>query len=140
MGDIEIYTLDNQPFEVVEVKHNVPIDKYLVFDVVKKTESVKINRYYILTTFKDVFSSKQTENEIMSYILDIKRSKNLDIIPNGITSTLKYYLRFVDNCQDFVRLYTENLINEAKMSTEIKLSHLERWTEILRKFSKMIEI
>ena len=32
-GDIEIYTKNNKPFEI---KHNIPIDKYLVFDIVKK--------------------------------------------------------------------------------------------------------
>ncbi|WP_207681681.1 hypothetical protein [Desulfonema magnum] len=50
-GDIEIYGDNDEPFEVVEIKHNIPIDKYLIFDIVKKTEHTKINRYYILTTF-----------------------------------------------------------------------------------------
>ncbi len=43
-GDIEIYTTDNQPFEIVEIKHNIPIDKYLIFDIAKKIQHIKIDR------------------------------------------------------------------------------------------------
>lgn len=41
-GDIEIYTAEYQPFEIVEVKHNIPIDKYLIFDIAKKHNILKL--------------------------------------------------------------------------------------------------
>jgi DNA (cytosine-5)-methyltransferase 1 len=129
-GDIEIYTNDNQPFEILEIKHNVPIDKYLIFDIAKKTQNAPINRYYILTTFVHSFANIDGEKEVLEYILELKNTKNIDIIANGILSTLKYYLRFLDNYQEFIHTYTKNLIIDAQNSTEIQSFHLEKWTEI----------
>jgi len=138
-GDIEIYTTDNQPFEIVEVKHNIPIDKYLIFDIAKKMQNIKIDRYYILTTFANGFESLESEKEVTDYILELKKTQGIDIIANGIITTLKYYLRFIDNYQEFIDVYTQNLIKDAKNSTEIKNFHLEKWTEILKKYELPIE-
>lgn len=138
-GDIEIYTTDNQPFEIVEIKHNIPIDKYLIFDIAKKTQHIKIDRYYILTTFLGGFASAESEKEVTEYILELKKTQGIDIIANGIITTLKYYLRFIDNYQEFIDVYTQNLIKDAKNSTEIKNFHLEKWTEILKKYELAAE-
>ncbi|TAD97881.1 MAG: DNA methyltransferase [Bacteroidetes bacterium] len=54
-GDIEVYHIESQPFEIIEIKHNIPIDKYLIFDIAKKTQNISIDRYYILTTFPNTF-------------------------------------------------------------------------------------
>lgn len=134
-GDIEIYTLDNQPFEIIEIKHNIPIDKYLVFDIAKKSQNTAINRYYILTTFKDSFKDLDSEKEVIDYILELKKTQEIDIITNGIISTLKYYLRFIDDYAEFINIYTKNLIEDAGKSTEIKDFHLEKWIEILKEKS-----
>jgi DNA (cytosine-5)-methyltransferase 1 len=133
-GDIEIYTIDNQPFEVVEIKHNIPIDKYLILDIAKKVKKISLNRYYILTTFHNCFTSSEAENEVINYILELKKSQGIDIIANGIISSLKYYLRFIDDYHEFLEAYTKNLINDAKQSTEVKNFHLEIWTEILQNY------
>ncbi len=133
-GDIEIYDEKNEPFEIVEIKHNIPIYKYLIFDIVKKIEQTKINRYYILTTFQEGFETKETEKSVNEFIIQIKRQKGVDIIANGIIPTLKYYLRFIDDYNLFVKSYTNNLINDAKNSTEIKTFHIEKWIEILKEY------
>lgn len=133
-GDVEIYDRDFKPFEIIEIKHNIPIDKYLIFDIVKKTQNTEINRYYILTTFQNGFADTETEKAVAEYILQIKQQTNLDIIANGIISTLKYYLRFVDDCGEFISIYTKNLINDARNSTEVKNFHLEKWNEILEAY------
>ena len=133
-GDIEIYDNQDKPFEVIEIKHNIPIDKYLIFDIVKKTKNTKINRYYILTTFQNGFADEPSEKAVIEYILHIKQQINLDIIANGIISTLKYYLRFIDDYGDFIKIYTKNLIVDAKNSTEVKSFHLEKWNEILEAY------
>lgn len=132
-GDIEIYNQDGTPFEIIEIKHNIPIDKYLVFDVVKRTKAIKIDRYYILTTFENGFAGGDEESAVINYILEIKKTSGMDIIANGIITTLKYYLRFVDDYNEFIKVFTANLITEAKSSTEVKNFHLENWTEILKK-------
>lgn len=68
------------------------------------------------------------------YILKLKKTQGIDIVANGIITTLKYYLRFIDNYQEFIQVYTQNLIQDAKNSTEVKSFHLEQWTEILKKY------
>jgi DNA (cytosine-5)-methyltransferase 1 len=133
-GDIEIYNETNNPFEIIEIKHNIPIDKYLIFDIVKKTQNTKIDRYYILTTFQNGFADTETEKTVSDYILQIKQQTNLDIIANGIISTLKYYLRFIDDYGEFLKIYTKNLIEDAKISTEVRSFHLEEWNEILETY------
>jgi len=131
-GYIEIYDNENNPFEIVEIKHNISIDKYLIFDIVKKIEKTNINRYYLLTTFQEIFDTKETEKSVNEFIIQVKRQQGMDIIVNGIISTLKYYLRFIDDYNLFIKTYTDNLINDAKNSTEVKTCHIEKWIEILK--------
>ncbi len=134
LGDIEIYSSQNTPFEIVEVKHNIPIDKYMVLDLLKKIGKTPINRYYLLTTFESTFQDKQSEQEIVKYIADIYQKTGVDIIVNGIISSLKYYLRFVDHYDEFIRTFTENLFYDAQNSTDVKKFHLKKWQEILQKY------
>ncbi|MDR2654445.1 MAG: hypothetical protein LBB39_04010 [Mycoplasmataceae bacterium] len=129
-GDIEIYTKDGNPFEIVEIKHNIPIDEYLIFDVIKKISKIEVDRYYILTTFQNSFKNATEEKKISDMILNIKKERGVDIIANGILTTLKYYLRFIDNYDDFLKCYTKNLIKDAKVSTEIKDFHIQEWNKI----------
>ncbi|MDR0485335.1 MAG: DNA methyltransferase [Elusimicrobiota bacterium] len=129
-GDIEIYTRDGKPFEIVEIKHNVPIDEYLIFDVIKKISKTEIDRYYILTTFENSFKNSAEEKKVLDTVLNIKKENGIDIIANGILTTIKYYLRFIDNYECFLKIYTDNLIKDAKMSTEIKSFHIEEWNKI----------
>jgi DNA (cytosine-5)-methyltransferase 1 len=134
-GDIEIWNENNTPFEIVEIKHNIPIDRNLIFDIVKKSDGTKIERYYILTTSKDNFTSKDEEEYINKFILQIKKNRNIEIIANGIYYTLKYYLRFIDDYKNFIRAYTENLITDAKNSTEVNESHIIEWQNILKEYN-----
>lgn len=130
-GDIEIWNNDDTPFEMVEIKHNIAIDRNLIFDVVKKTENTTVNRYYVLTTFKGSFLNETEETYINKLTLKIKKERNLEVIPNGIVHSLKYYLRFIEDYQEFIKTYTEELIRDAKNSTEVKNYHVEIWRLIL---------
>lgn len=131
-GDIEIWNSNETPFEMVEIKHNIPIDRNLIFDVVKKTESTSVARYYILTTYKSGFMNEVEKDYVNRLILKIKKERNLEVIPNGIIYSLKYYLRFVESYQEFIKIYTEELIRDAKKSTEVKNYHIEIWQTILK--------
>lgn len=46
-------------------------------------------------------------------------------------TSLKYYLRFIDNYNDFLKLYTINLVEDSKISSEINSEHINLWREIL---------
>jgi len=130
-GDIEIWNKNNTPFEMVEIKHNISIDRNLVFDVAKKSENTGIERYYILTTAKNNFVSLEEEEYINKFILKIQKDTDLYIIANGIFTSLKYYLRFIDDYKEFIKTYTQNLVEDSKNSTEIKESHITAWKRIL---------
>jgi DNA (cytosine-5)-methyltransferase 1 len=134
-GDIEIWGADNTPFEILEIKHNIPIDRNLIFDVVKKSHNTLIKRYYILTTAKDNFLSKEEEAYINNFVLSIKNDISIDIIPNGIYTSMKYYLRFISDYKQFIHVYTKNLIIDAKNSTEVRDFHISEWRNILKEHS-----
>ena len=132
-GDVEIWNDENTPFEMVEIKHGIPIDRNVIFDVVKKSKDTGIERYYVLTTARENFVSSDEEEYINKFILKIRNDSGLDIIANGILHSLKYYLRFVENCKDFIKSYTRNLVADAKNSTEVQEFHIAAWQEILKK-------
>ena len=130
-GDIEIWNKNNKPFEMVEIKHNISIDRNLIFDVAKKSENTSIERYYILTTANNNFTSQEEEEFINKFILKIKKDTDLEIIANGIFTSLKYYLRFIEDYKEFIKTYTQNLVEDSKNSTEIKETHITAWKQIL---------
>jgi len=131
-GDIEVYYSDEKPFEIVEIKHKIPIDLTTIRDVLKKIQGTTIKRYFILTTAEPNF--KGDEKEISDFLNEVKRRYNIDIIPNGIFSSLKYYLRFITNLIEFVNKYTENLKREFQQTTDIKEPHIKKWEEIIRMY------
>ncbi len=133
-GDIEIWNTDGTPYEMVEIKHKIPIDRNLIFDIAKKSEGTTIERYYILTTAKENFISSEEEEFVSKFIMKIKKDRGLEIIANGIYYSLKYYLRFIDKYQNFINAYTENLIADAENSTEITETHIAEWKNILKEY------
>ncbi|HCQ22844.1 MAG: DNA methyltransferase [Aphanizomenon flos-aquae LD13] len=136
-GDIEIRDYYNNPFEILEIKHNIPIDRNMILDIVKKSANTTIERYYILTTYKDCFINQDEEEYINELILNIKRESGLEIIANGIVNTLKYYLRFIEDYHEFIKTYTEELVKDARNSTEVKDFHIQAWEKILQQLNEI---
>ncbi len=132
-GDIEVYNSDGTPFEVVEIKHNIPIDKTMILDILKKVKDTSVKRYYILTTAEPNFKEEEKE-EIFDLVHKIKRRYNIEIIPNGIIPSLKYYLRFVPDLKEFIEKYTENLTEDFKQSTDVKEFHITKLRKIRKKY------
>jgi len=133
-GDIEIRDNHNNPFEILDIKHNIPIDRNMILDIVKKSANTTIERYYILTTYKDCFINQDEEEYINELILNIKRERGLEIIANGIVNTLKYYLCFIEDYHEFINTYTNKLVIDARSSTEVKDSHIQAWRIILQQY------
>jgi len=131
-GDVEIWNANKTPFEMVEIKHNIPIERNMVFDIAKKTKNTTIQRYYLLTTYDGCFSTPEEENYINKFILKIKKDEGLEVIPNGIIQSLKYYMRFIEDYVTFIKKYTSNLIEDAKISTEVREFHIKSWQDILK--------
>lgn len=138
-GDIEIYEIYNEskkrPFEIIEIKHGIPIDKTMIEDVLRKIEGTTIKKYYILTTAEPNF--KDTNEEIFDSVHTAKIRYNVEVIPNGIYPTLKYYLRFIPDLKDFLDCYTQILKDEFEKSSNIKDCHIKSWSDILKKYHSL---
>lgn len=133
LGDIEIVDLKSKEFfEVIEIKHNISIDIYLLKDVFEKIKkNISIKRYFVLTTAIPNFAVD--DKEIYSFTRDVKAKYDIDIIPNGIIPTLKYYLRLIPDLKQFIEFYSENLSNEFKNSTDVREEHILLWKKIIDK-------
>jgi DNA (cytosine-5)-methyltransferase 1 len=132
LADIEVYDENDKPFEMVEVKHKIPIENTMILDVLSKIKNTTVKRYFILTTSESNF--KGNRKNIFSLVRDIKVSLNKDIIPNGIIPSLKYYLRFVPDLSEFLEKYTENISEEFRKGTDIKEFQILEWNKITKKY------
>lgn len=122
-GDIEVFKADKL-FESIEIKLDKPIDLHLLRIVKKKIFKFNPKRYYLLSL---IGLEKNEENEITNFIQDIKNKHGCQIVVNGILDTLKYYLRLIDNLDDFILNYSNLIEND----TELKKIHKARWNHLL---------
>lgn len=124
LGDIDIVNENNEPFEAVEVKFDIPIDHNIVEIAKEKILPTHVGRYYILST---VDPKKENISKIEEDIRQIKNSHGCQLVVNGIYPTLKYYLRLLENPADFVKRYAELLESDKT----IKFEHKERWNALI---------
>lgn len=131
LGDIEIKDKKGNYFEVVEIKHKIPIDTILVEDAVSKIEKTQIKRYYMLTTAIPNIKLGE-EKKVTDLVNKINSKQTFEIIVNGVMSSIKYYLRLLDDSSKFIKVYTNLLNEEFKKGTEIKEEHMIAWKNISR--------
>ncbi|MEM9337096.1 MAG: hypothetical protein AAGA66_00080 [Bacteroidota bacterium] len=124
IGDIDIVDGKGRAFEAVEVKHGIPITAQLVKDAFEKFKTTQVNRYYLLSTANIDESQK---DEIDTEIDRIKNIHGCHVIANGLTNSLKYYLRLLTNTSEFI----ENYVNLLEMDTALKFEHKNQWNSII---------
>jgi len=122
-GDIEVFKKENL-FETIEIKLDKKIDLNLLRIVSKKIFKFNPKRYYILS-FSGI--NKKEEDEILNLIDKIKKQHGCQIVANGVLESLKYYLRLIENLDEFISNYSK-LIQE---DTELKMVHKEKWNDLL---------
>lgn len=122
-GDILIFK-GKELFEALEIKLDRAIDMNVVRIAIEKIIKHNPKRYYILSS-KDVLAADKSD--IAALVQEIKEDHGCQIIVNGVVPSLKYYLRLVTSLEDFLSMYSD-LISE---DTELKVSHKEKWNEIL---------
>ena len=124
IGDIDVNNADGSAFEGVEVKHEIMITRQLVADAYEKFKVYNTDRYYLLTT-------KNMENAdwdaIEEEIQRISQIHGCQVIVNGVYSTLKYYLRLLNDPAEFIDKYVELL----KTDETIKFQHKVAWNDII---------
>ncbi|MCM3325047.1 hypothetical protein [Cytobacillus kochii] len=124
VGDLEIRDENERVFEAAEVKHGHPITAQMVRDAFEKFKVHPIQRYYLLST---VGHSSSEYEEIQSEIEKIRKLHGCQVIVNGLNSSVKYYLRLLDDTFEFIDHYVENIETDGAL----KFEHKEKWNEIV---------
>ncbi len=124
IGDIDIIDEKERAFEAVEVKHGIPITAQLVKDAFEKFKTTQVNRYYLLSTAN--IDTSQAD-EINKEIERIKNIHGCHVIANGLTNSLKYYLRLLSDTSEFI----ENYVNLIEIDTALKFEHKTEWNKII---------
>jgi DNA (cytosine-5)-methyltransferase 1 len=122
-GDIQIFK-EGKLFESIEIKLDKEIDVTMVRIAIEKIHKHSPNRYYILS-IKNVKSEDKVEIEKL--IAHLKMTHGCQLVINGVLPSLKYYLRLLDNIQDFVRSYSKLI----EKDTELQDLHKLQWNSIL---------
>lgn len=126
MGDLDIVNKDGMPFEAVEIKMGIPISMEMIDTAYEKFKSYpSMERYYILSTAVDEYVNTSL---VQRRIQGIKNTHGCQIIANGIYSTLKYYLRLLDDPNSFVQHYVDCLSTDEA----IKFDHRKYWNDLVR--------
>jgi DNA (cytosine-5)-methyltransferase 1 len=124
IGDIDIVDEKNRAFEAVEVKHGIAITAQLVRDAFEKFKTTQVSRYYLLSTANiDSFQKTEIDQEIDR----IKNIHGCHVIANGLTHSLKYYLRLLSDTSEFI----ENYVNLIENDTALKYEHKKAWNAII---------
>lgn len=124
-GDIDIIDENNNLYEVVEVKFDIPIDYLMVYDCYEKIKTTNIQRYYILST-----ESIKDDFKIKKLIHKVSKEHGCQIIINGVFPTIKYYLRLIENTDLFMEKYLKNLNEHPEINYEHKIS----WNKIVSNY------
>lgn len=124
IGDIDVNNTNGSAFEGVEIKHEIPITAQLVADAYEKFKIHHTDRYYLLTTANmDAADWESIEREITR----ISQIHGCQVIVNGVYTTLKYYLRLMNDPAEFIDKYVELL----KIDKTVKFQHKTTWNDII---------
>lgn len=125
-GDIEVFK-KNQLFETIEIKLDKKIDTQIVRVVEEKIYKWNPQRYYILS----VLGTKEEDiNEISDIICKVGIDHGCQIINNGLLSTIKYYLRLIDDLNKFIEIYSDLIENDL----ELQYVHKSFWNDLVKKY------
>ncbi len=123
IGDIQVNSTDDIPFEGVEIKHKIVTAPELVDRAFSKLILLRTDRYYILTTAN---MDSANWDEINKEIDLIDRRHGCQVIVNGVYSTLRYYLRLLKDPAEFIEHYVELL----KSDENVKYPQQLAWNEL----------
>lgn len=128
IGDIDVVSENDIPFEGVEIKHEIKITPQMVGDAYEKFKGVATERYYLLTTAN---MDSVDIDEIEKVVEWIGNVHGCQVIVNGVYSTLRYYLRLLSNPAEFIDKYVELLQSDES----IKYQHKTMWNTLVDKLS-----
>ncbi|MCY4000441.1 MAG: hypothetical protein OXF84_06500 [Bacteroidetes bacterium] len=124
MGDVQIIGIDGNPVEAVEIKHNINLSVSLVAGFKNKIAGSGLSRFYILSTREDVPAEDLAE--ITEILIEIRSQYGCQVIINGVSSTLKYYLRLIKSPDQFIREYATAIESDKEIPYPLKI----KWNEL----------
>jgi len=71
------------------------------------------------------------EHEVYKIIEEVKQEHGCQIIVKGVLDTLKYYMRLIDNLEEFYQLYSDLISKD----TELKTIHKQVWSELTKELN-----
>jgi DNA (cytosine-5)-methyltransferase 1 len=137
IGDIEIVDENDEYFEAVEIKHNISINYYILKDTYEKIKKFPIKRFYLLTTAEPNIK-EEDKRKVEQLVNQIKTEHGCEVIINGLLQSIKYYLRLIKNPMRFLEIYTKNLQEDFKITSELKEEHILAWKKISENIFKLI--
>jgi DNA (cytosine-5)-methyltransferase 1 len=129
-GDIEIYK-NNTLFESIEIKLDKEIDANILRIAKEKIIKYNPTRYYI---FSYIGTKEEEKQEIQNIINEVKEEHGCQIIINGVIPTLKYYLRLIENLNEFFEIYLNLIQNDS----ELKNIHKEVFQDLVKELNNEI--
>lgn len=126
IGDIQL-NIQDDPFEGIEVKSDKPITVSMINELPRKFGKGNVARYYILTTFPG--SVLEDEQDLVKNAVRLVQEKTgTQIIVNGLISSLRYYLRLLEDPSSVLGKYQELLNQDQDIRPELKTS----WNKIIQ--------
>lgn len=124
VGDIEVSdNTSGEIFEAVEVKHNLPITEVIAADLREKVMSRNVKRYYVLTTLE----RSEPDAKAKAIFDNVKSMYGCQVIANGVLSTIRYYLRLLDDPSAVFPAYVALLTEDKALGHE----HRSGWNEVV---------
>ena len=124
IGDIDIKSGDNT-IESVEIKHNIAITVELIEQLKEKIAGAGLKTFYILSTNENIPPDEM--NRITNLLLDIRRNYGCQVIVNGVSCTIKYYLRLLMDIDRFLYKYVSLVEADKELGFELKI----KWNDIV---------
>jgi len=101
----------------------------MVKDCFEKFKSHPVKRYYLLSTKQ---TQEQEMKKIRIYIKKVQKIHGCQIVVNGVIDSIKYYLRLIEDTENFLEAYGVNLENDEAIKAEQK----ELWNKIVENKNK----
>ena len=124
LGDVQVDDADGKPMEAVEIKHNIPLTAELVRGCRAKFEATQVRTFYLLSTKERLVNEAEIDGEIRR----IQNGHGCHVIVNGVTPTLKYYLRLLANVDAFVSAYATHAEKDPAINYALKAAW-NQWGE-----------
>ncbi len=113
---------DGTRIEAVEIKHDQPIQHIHVLEAIDKVRAESVTRYYLLSNYG---IEQSDSDQIRSTADRFLKQNGCEIIVNGLTQSLNYYLRLLPDTKEFLFNYAELVENDEDTAYE----HRMAWNE-----------